>query len=172
MTRWRDNSLLTLEHVSSNQPEDAPHLDYFKQFLHAVLHPVMLFQEQQAHKTELRLLQSLPREERHPRDLAEMNERYAREFAHIQRMVWALLMTVAALIGLVVFLLIRYVPPALSDPSTRRNSPVHFTIPVLSPFTSVIEHETSAVNVQLVAVLLLAAGISFVIWLKCCMARR
>ncbi|PIL28684.1 hypothetical protein GSI_08728 [Ganoderma sinense ZZ0214-1] len=35
-----------------------------------------------------------------------------------------------------------------------------------------IEHETSAVNVQLVAVLLIAAAIFGTIWLKCCAGRR
>ena len=48
------------------------------------------------------------------------------------------LIVLAMLIGLVAFLLIRYVPPAVATPASRRPGSVHFTIPVLSPFTSVV----------------------------------
>lgn len=51
---------------------------------------------------------------------------------------WTILIAVAALIALVIFLLVRYIPPAVPPPSSRWSGPVHFTIPVLSPFTSVV----------------------------------
>ncbi|KAI0761393.1 hypothetical protein BD413DRAFT_476225, partial [Trametes elegans] len=50
---------------------------------------------------------------------------------------------------------------------SRWLGPVHFTIPVLSPFASVIEHETSAVNVPLVAISLFAAGLFAFLWFRC-----
>ncbi|KAI0767707.1 hypothetical protein C8Q74DRAFT_973469 [Fomes fomentarius] len=161
--------------------------DYFRHSVKTALHPVsalehywalraaraeILLGAHQVHAQQLAAAYAT-HEERRSRDLAEINERYAREYAHIRRMVWTILIAVAALIALVIFLLVRYIPPAVPPPSSRWPGPMHFTIPVLSPFTSVIEHETSAVNVQLVAVLLLAAGIALVVWLKCsCMIRR
>ncbi|KAI0634511.1 hypothetical protein C8Q77DRAFT_1112744 [Trametes polyzona] len=56
--------------------------------------------------------------------------------------------------------------------ASRWLGPMHFTIPILSPFASVIEHETSAVNVQLVAVLVLFAGIFGFLWYRCAPRRR
>lgn len=99
-----------------------------------------------------------------------------------------MLATLALLVSAVLFILVRFVP----TPTPPGKGSVHFTIPILSPFASVvrlrtteakrvclltlcfiqIEHETSAVNVPLVAVLLLSAGIALFVWLRCCGTRR
>ncbi|KAI0708423.1 hypothetical protein C8Q76DRAFT_626778 [Earliella scabrosa] len=160
--------------------------DYFHQSFQTALHPIstlehywtlraaraeLLLSAREGHKRELTAVYT-SHEDRRSREITELNDRYAREYAHVTRMMWMVLIVLAMLIGLVAFLLIRYVPPAVATPASRRPGSVHFTIPVLSPFTSVIEHETSAVNVQLVAILLLAAGITLFVWLKCCTMRR
>ncbi|KAI0372579.1 hypothetical protein BV20DRAFT_940059 [Pilatotrama ljubarskyi] len=78
---------------------------------------------------------------------------------------WTILGAFACVITLLLFLLLRHTASAGASP--RWLGPLHFTIPILSPFASVIEHETSAVNVRLMALLLLAAGISAFLWLRC-----
>ncbi|RDX52319.1 hypothetical protein OH76DRAFT_1345502 [Lentinus brumalis] len=123
---------------------------------------------QEIHRQEVAAIHNSHAESR-SRDLAEMNSRYERELSRIKYMVLGMLAALAVLISAVMFILVRYVP---MTPAPSRRGAVHFTIPILSPFASVIEHETSAVNVPLVVVLLLSAGISLFIWLRCCGPRR
>ncbi|KAI0816940.1 hypothetical protein BC628DRAFT_1100245 [Trametes gibbosa] len=85
-------------------------------------------------------------------------------------MVWTVMLTMAAMFTIPVYLL--YQKSASLVPHPRWSAPMHFTIPILSPFASVIEHETSAVNVQLVAVLILAAGMFAFLWFRCSLRRN
>ncbi|EIW53169.1 uncharacterized protein TRAVEDRAFT_52305 [Trametes versicolor FP-101664 SS1] len=80
-------------------------------------------------------------------------------------MVWSLLGTVLAASSALLYFLYRHTVPA--GAASRWLGPLHFTIPILSPFASVIEHETSVVNVQLVAVLLFAAASFAFLWFRC-----
>ncbi|KAI1786225.1 hypothetical protein LXA43DRAFT_75502 [Ganoderma leucocontextum] len=168
----------------ATQPYAIAIYDYFRHPAHAMLHPVSAFEHywalraaraevllstHVAHKQELDNV-SAAHEERRSREIADLNAKYDREYAHIRRMVWTIVVVAAFAIAMCSYLILRYIPPTSS--TSGRHSAMHFTIPILSPFTSVIEHETSAVNVQLVAVLLLAAAIFGTIWLKCCTGRR
>ncbi|KAL1948256.1 hypothetical protein VTO73DRAFT_12331 [Trametes versicolor] len=104
-------------------------------------------------------------EERRSRELAELNRRHLQVYARQQMMVWSLLGTALAAISALLYFLYQRAVPAGAD--SRLLGPLHFTIPILSPFASVIEHETSFVNVQLVAVLLLAAASFALLWFRC-----
>ncbi|KAH9934546.1 uncharacterized protein BXZ73DRAFT_77022 [Epithele typhae] len=153
--------------------------DYFSHPTHSLLHPVStiehywamraavaekLLEAHAAHKTELTAA-AHAHEERRLRELADLDTR----FTHIARMVWTILAAAALSILAALYLALRLSAPPPPAPST---GPMHFTIPVLSPFASVVEHETSAVNTPLVAVLLLAAGLALFLWLKCGCGRR
>ncbi|KAJ8474817.1 hypothetical protein ONZ51_g6957 [Trametes cubensis] len=108
-------------------------------------------------------------EERRARDMAELNARFSDQFAKHQQMMWMILGTMISVVATLMYLLVRTCAPAAS--SSRWLPPLHFTIPVLSPFASVVEHETSAVNVPLVALLLLGAGSFAFLWFRCGLRR-
>ncbi|KAF8624570.1 hypothetical protein AX15_005807 [Amanita polypyramis BW_CC] len=96
-----------------------------------------------AKEKELALL-SLQRQERH---------------ANLERLVYILLAIITALIFVIIYqanLYIRHHNDAKRG--NRWSTPAHFTIPILSPFTSVVEHETSVVNSKTVVVLFCVAG--------------
>ncbi|RPD60564.1 hypothetical protein L226DRAFT_484771 [Lentinus tigrinus ALCF2SS1-7] len=156
--------------------------DYFRRPAQRILHPVTTIEQywairatiaetrlhaHEVHKQELAAMSASHAENR-SRELAELNSRYERELSRIKYMVWTILAVLVILLSLFVFLVVRYVPASTS--SVKGST--HFTIPILSPFASVIEHETSAVNVPLVAILLLSAGVSLFVWLRCCGSRR
>ncbi|OSC99291.1 hypothetical protein PYCCODRAFT_1438482 [Trametes coccinea BRFM310] len=117
------------------------------------------------HREELSTF-SASMEERRARDLAALNERFSQELAKHRLMIWIVLGFVAFMVMAVLYLILRTCSP-ISSPSRSGWGSTHFTIPILSPFASVIEHETSAVNVPLVAVLLAAAGICAFLWSRC-----
>ncbi|KAI0634520.1 hypothetical protein C8Q77DRAFT_1112847 [Trametes polyzona] len=62
----------------------------------------------------------------------------------------------------------------LFSPSSRApRGPTHFTIPILSPFSSVVEHESSLFSAPQVGVTLLTVGgLLFVSWLRCSLRRK
>ncbi|KAF8330120.1 hypothetical protein F5887DRAFT_99261 [Amanita rubescens] len=90
--------------------------------------------------------------------------------AILERLVHILLAIVAALIFALIYQANLH---HLHD--TKRNrwsSPAHFTIPILSPFTSVIEHETSVVSSRTIAVLICVAGCVLYLVLRYWISRR
>ncbi|TBU26313.1 hypothetical protein BD311DRAFT_762984 [Dichomitus squalens] len=163
---------------------DSPPQTSIQDYLSALLHPVSAIEQYwamraeraeallNAHERYKRELDdvSVSHEQRRSRELAELNARYARECAHVTRMVWICLGALTITVCVLFYVVFRYAPRVPSDPS--RSSAVHYTIPILSPFSSVIEHETSAVNVPLVAVLLIIMGLFGFLWFRCCALRR
>ncbi|KAI0672080.1 hypothetical protein C8Q78DRAFT_1025124 [Trametes maxima] len=128
------------------------------------MHAEVLLTAHTAHRQELSVL-----EDRRTRDLTELNAKYLQEYAKHARMVWISMGSVLALLFALLSFVYRQCVPAASS---RWPGPLHFTIPILSPFASVIEHETSVVNVQLVALLLLGVGGFAFLWFRCAPQRR
>ncbi|KAI8996652.1 hypothetical protein BD414DRAFT_434692 [Trametes punicea] len=128
-----------------------------------------LLEAHTTHRKEIRTI-ATSLEERRSRDLAEVNARFSEQFAKHEFMMWVILGLVAFVAMMLLVMLWRQCRPG-NTPS-HHVRPVHFTIPVLSPFTSVIENETSVVNVQLVALLLLSAGVFAFLWFRCAPNRR
>ncbi|KAI0324104.1 hypothetical protein GY45DRAFT_1331923 [Cubamyces sp. BRFM 1775] len=108
-------------------------------------------------------------DEKRARDLAELNARFSHQFAMHEKMMWMILGTLISVVAALIYLLVRSCAPAAS--SSRWLPPLHFTIPILSPFASVVEQETSAVNVPLVALLLLGGGSFAFLWFRCGLRR-
>ncbi|KAI0649694.1 hypothetical protein C8Q79DRAFT_1006042 [Trametes meyenii] len=117
-----------------------------------------------AHRREISIL-----EDRRTRDLAKLNAEYLQEYTKHARIVWISMGSLLAFVFALFSFLYRQCVPATSS---RWPGPLHFTIPILSPFASVIEHETSVVNIQLVALLLLGAGGFAFLWFRCAPQRR
>ncbi|KAI0356833.1 hypothetical protein OH77DRAFT_173781 [Trametes cingulata] len=184
--RVADTSHISGSHGPVSTPGvAAPSWNYFMLFQHYMVAPVdavarsvtaiehhwairaaraeALLDAHERHKRELSTL-SETLEERRARDLAAVGAKYEKEFAR-HRQMWIVLGAAASMVAMLLFVLLRHTAPAGS--SSRWLGPLHFTIPILSLFASVIEHETSAVNVRLVALLLLAGGTSAVLWARC-----
>jgi len=53
-----------------------------------------------------------------------------------------------------------------------RKTPAHFTIPILSPFTSVVEHETSVIGSKTLAVFAFVLAAFFYFVFRHWLARR
>ncbi|GLB45218.1 hypothetical protein LshimejAT787_2001230 [Lyophyllum shimeji] len=108
------------------------------------------------HQSELR---DLVRAEEVKRayEIALLENVHKERHASLERLVSMLLGLVAVLLVLVIYLATHY-----TRQSTAR-TPSHFTIPILSPFTSVVEHETSVVGSKTIAlVLVVIAVLSYV----------
>ncbi|KAH9903181.1 hypothetical protein C8Q73DRAFT_673492 [Cubamyces lactineus] len=81
------------------------------------------------------------------RGLSDINAKYSTEFAMHRQLLRLIVIASAIFVVLALFLLYRAVMP--STRTTRwPSTPTHFTIPILSPFSSVIEHESSLFNVS------------------------
>ncbi|KAJ7701922.1 hypothetical protein B0H17DRAFT_1004815 [Mycena rosella] len=107
------------------------------------------------HQRELRSF-SYDEECKRARELAAHDARHAK----LERLVLALL---AALFLLVLALL--NLAGADSSAARGRKVPAHFTIPILSPFTSVIEHETSVIGSKTLAIFaFVLAGLAYFVF--------
>ncbi|KAF7342074.1 hypothetical protein MVEN_01794700 [Mycena venus] len=109
------------------------------------------------HHRELRSL-SYAEETKRARERAAHDARHAK----LERLVLALL---AMLVLFVLALLHLAHKSASAATSRQRKPPSHFTIPILSPFTSVVEHETSVIGSKTLAVFAFAfAGLAYFIF--------
>ncbi|KAF8068701.1 hypothetical protein FPV67DRAFT_1086313 [Lyophyllum atratum] len=106
----------------------------------------------EVHKREL---QDVVRAEEVKRvyEITIIAEQHKERHASLERLVTMLLGLVALLVALVIYLATHY-----SRQSTIRATPSHFTIPILSPFTSVVEHETSVIGSKTIALILLVVA--------------
>ncbi|KAJ6481810.1 hypothetical protein C8R45DRAFT_1100222 [Mycena sanguinolenta] len=109
------------------------------------------------HHRELRSL-SYVEETKRAREQAAHDARHAR----LERLILALLVM---LLLLVLALLHLAHKSASASASRPRRLPSHFTIPILSPFTSVVEHETSVIGSKTLAILAFAfAGLAYFVF--------
>ncbi|KAN0094772.1 hypothetical protein V8E55_003059 [Tylopilus felleus] len=68
------------------------------------------------------------------------------------------------LLGFLFWLVMKIAPER--DGKGKSSKPSHFTIPILSPFTSVVEHENGVLGARTVAILVLVMGIAVYAALK------
>ncbi|KAI0078080.1 hypothetical protein K474DRAFT_1594822 [Panus rudis PR-1116 ss-1] len=102
-----------------------------------------------SYSEELRTMTQVEQDKR-AREIASLQKHHEDRHSKLERLAFLLLTWLIALVAVIVYLLIkeRTVPS-----SSRWTTPLHFTVPVLSPFTSVVEHETSVVNARVVALM-------------------
>ncbi|KAJ7248122.1 hypothetical protein B0H12DRAFT_1072730 [Mycena haematopus] len=109
------------------------------------------------HHRELRSL-SYVEETKRAKEQAAHDARHAK----LERLIFALLVM---LLLLVLALLHLAHKSASASASRPRRLPSHFTIPILSPFTSVVEHETSVIGSKTLAVFAFAfAGLAYFVF--------
>ncbi|KAH8080698.1 hypothetical protein BXZ70DRAFT_960056 [Cristinia sonorae] len=94
-------------------------------------------------------------EAKHSQEVAELNRQHETRHSKMERLAMLLMTWLLVMAAVLMYLLIRGHPPQVSS---RWTSPLHFTIPVLSPFTSVTEHEVSTLSTRSVVILVLASS--------------
>ncbi|TCD63456.1 hypothetical protein EIP91_005397 [Steccherinum ochraceum] len=107
-------------------------------------------------------------ESKHSQEMAELNRQHEVRHTKLERLALLLMTWLLAMVAVLIYLLVRGHPPHL--PTSRWNTPLHFTIPVLSPFTSVTEHEESVLSTRTMVIMILAgtclAYACFTYWLR------
>ncbi|OSC99295.1 hypothetical protein PYCCODRAFT_1479977 [Trametes coccinea BRFM310] len=104
-------------------------------------------------------------EERFTRGLSTIDTRCSSEFA-LHRQLMRIILVVSAILALLVFFLLYRILAPTTRPS-RWPGVTHFTIPILSPFASVVEHESSFLNFSQLLGLLLSVGLILALRLWC-----
>ncbi|OBZ76258.1 hypothetical protein A0H81_03020 [Grifola frondosa] len=97
---------------------------------------------------------SVAEQEKRSRELDALQRTHEYRHAKLERLVLLLLGCLVALAAAMLHSILRQNHHPHPPSPSRWTIPVmHFTIPVLSPFTSVIEHETSVINTRLITAL-------------------
>ncbi|KAH9834741.1 uncharacterized protein C8Q71DRAFT_766143 [Rhodofomes roseus] len=116
------------------------------------------------HQGELLAL-STAEEEKRAREIALLQRRHEERYMRLELLVVFLVCCLVATVAAIV-----HSHSSLHHhTATGWSIPTHFTIPILSPFTSVVEHETSTLNTRLVtasaAILAVLAYACFRYWM-------
>lgn len=112
-----------------------------------------VFSQYARHQNELTQVR-LAEEERRTKEIAALVHANEKRQHNLERFMMVLVMFLAYMVWR------NSVSSGLS--SEKRRSATHFTIPILSPFTSVVEHETGVLGTKAIVVLVLA--LFLVIW--------
>jgi len=76
-----------------------------------------------------------------------------------------MVMCLVGLLGFMGFLVMKIAPDRDANRS-KSSKPSHFTIPIFSPFTSVVEHETGVFGTKAVSIFVVIIGIAVYVALK------
>ncbi|KAF8911356.1 hypothetical protein CPB85DRAFT_651015 [Mucidula mucida] len=112
------------------------------------------------HHRELRAM-SMTEDLKRTRERSGLIKANEDKLVRMERLTWALL-------GIIVFLALLVVSISTRQREPQRQHwllPSHFTIPVLSPFTSVVEHEASIIGARIiVASMLITACLAYFVY--------
>ncbi|CCM04493.1 uncharacterized protein FIBRA_06673 [Fibroporia radiculosa] len=100
-----------------------------------------------AHQTEILEL-ATSAEEKRSQELLALRRTHDERHARLEMLVVALIACLVAFVCAIMYMHVR----SLDQRASRWSVPTHFTIPILSPFASVVEHETSVIGNRLLAV--------------------
>jgi len=106
-----------------------------------------------SHQEELRVV-AATHEEKRTQEIAALHEHHHRKQTKLERLALLLVTWLIVMMTVTMYLLARghhYTPPP-----SKWAAPLHFTIPFLSPFTSVVEQEHSVVSTRVMALMVLA----------------
>ncbi|KAF8651121.1 hypothetical protein AX16_004867 [Volvariella volvacea WC 439] len=107
---------------------------------------------QERHREELKAI--LEQEDsKRQREIAALEQHHREKHASLERLITILISSVFILISVIIYLSIH------TTSRNKRSSMLHFTIPVLSPFTSVVENETSVMGTKALVGLFLTAAL-------------
>jgi len=122
-----------------------------------------LLSARMAHHHELKVL-SLTEETKRTSEVAAIMRAHETKQARMEKIVIILLACLVFLFLLMIYILTSPKRYHCQSPSFQWSLPSHFTIPILSPFTSVVEQETSVIGTRSITafVMISAALIYFV----------
>ncbi|OCH86744.1 hypothetical protein OBBRIDRAFT_714554, partial [Obba rivulosa] len=106
------------------------------------------------HTNELQALTEAEQEKR-SREMEAVHRLHEVRHSQLERLVVVLLGCLVIFVSVVMYTFSgshHHAPPA------RYSKPSHFTIPILSPFASVVEHETSVFNAKIITILALVTA--------------
>ncbi|KAJ3552259.1 hypothetical protein NM688_g4244 [Phlebia brevispora] len=107
-----------------------------------------------SHQEELRQLAQSETQRRtadaRQQDISFVHQVHEHRQARLEKFTIFLVALIVALVSILLYMLLWGAYP---PKNTRVPRPVHFTIPILSPFTSVVEHETSVMNTKTMTVI-------------------
>ncbi|KAF9553309.1 hypothetical protein CPC08DRAFT_645800 [Agrocybe pediades] len=115
-----------------------------------------LLTAQEHHKKEVKNLEHV-QEMRLQRELAMISKEYKEKQTMLEKLLAVLAAVVAILILVIIYLTIHYARHSTQIQHKQQErwwaaiGASHFTIPILSPFTSVVEHDTSAIGSKVIA---------------------
>ncbi|KAF9455672.1 hypothetical protein BDZ94DRAFT_1178921 [Collybia nuda] len=120
-----------------------------------------LLSAQEGHYHEIRNVAS-EEDAKRIREISMLMEQHKEKYAGLEKLVIALLAAICLLVALVIYLATHHTRHAAQR--SRWSLPSHFTIPILSPFTSVVEHETSVIGSRtIIALFALTAGVAYLL---------
>ncbi|KIK97947.1 hypothetical protein PAXRUDRAFT_824413 [Paxillus rubicundulus Ve08.2h10] len=99
----------------------------------------------------------LAEEEKRATDIAALVYANDRRQNKLERFLVIIVACLVVLLGSVVYVMIIMITPAHT--AKHKSSPSHFTIPILSPFASVVEHETGVFGTKAVIIFVLVIGV-------------
>ncbi|PFH48948.1 hypothetical protein AMATHDRAFT_64117 [Amanita thiersii Skay4041] len=135
------------------------------------LHAEIMLSAREAHFREMKS-EALNQAEKRRNELNTVTQEHRERHSSLERFVYVLVSIIIGLIFLVIYQMILY---SRSNDSKRhrRSTPLHFTIPILSPFTSVVEHETSVINPKIIMLSVIVTGcLAYMIFRYWMSARR
>ncbi|EAU89632.1 hypothetical protein CC1G_02521 [Coprinopsis cinerea okayama7 len=93
------------------------------------------------------------------REIQQLLKQHEAKHASLEKLVLILMATVIVLVLLIIYLAIHHARHASKvQKSWISGLPSHFTIPILSPFTSVVEKETSVFGTKAIAIIVVVSG--------------
>ncbi|KAF9238944.1 hypothetical protein BU15DRAFT_47193, partial [Melanogaster broomeanus] len=107
------------------------------------------------HQGELTGMRLAEEEKRAVKDIAALVDANDQRHRRLERFVAIIVACLVVLLGFIVYVVM--IAPDYTG--KRKPSPSHFTIPILSPFTSVVEHETGVFGTKAVTLFVLVIGV-------------
>ncbi|KAF6756289.1 hypothetical protein DFP72DRAFT_282951 [Ephemerocybe angulata] len=112
----------------------------------------------QDHHRELRSV-TYSQDLKHSRELEKLMLQHQEKHAYLERLVTILAAVIVALVVVIIYLATHHTRHASKvQRHWLAGLPSHFTIPILSPFTSVVEQETSVFGARTIAIITVVLG--------------
>ncbi|KIJ16380.1 hypothetical protein PAXINDRAFT_132294 [Paxillus involutus ATCC 200175] len=100
----------------------------------------------------------LAEEEKRATDIAALVHANDQRQNKLERFLVIIVACLVVLLGSVVYVMTKLIAP--DHTAKHKSSPSHFTIPILSPFTSVVEHETGVFGAKAVTIFVLVISVT------------
>ncbi|TEB34296.1 hypothetical protein FA13DRAFT_1729807 [Coprinellus micaceus] len=93
------------------------------------------------------------------RELEKLMEQHQEKHVYLEKLVMVLAGVILVLILVIIYLATHLTRHASKAQRHWLSLPSHFTIPILSPFTSVVEQETSVFSTRVIGIITVVLGV-------------